>query len=280
MVDTHHVGRTGHVERPDGLHIMDTWVDRVTMDGAVSHIETLMDSVEFSYTVTPNVDHLVKLRTDPHFRAAYATADLSVPDGVPLLWASRLIGSPLPERVNGTDLVERLSEMAARNGYSVYLVGGAPDTAAAAARILEQRYPGLRIAGYSCPPMGFDLDASTNDAVVEEIAESGADILFVALGAPKQEKWIMEHADRTGVSHAVGIGGSFALISGHIHRAPDWAQRRGLEWAWRLAHEPRRLWRRYLVDDLPFVRYLAALTLTSGRRATASARVTGTRRRR
>jgi N-acetylglucosaminyldiphosphoundecaprenol N-acetyl-beta-D-mannosaminyltransferase len=278
MVDAHHIARAESIGRPDGVHIMDTWVDRVTMEGAVAHIEALIESVEFSYTVTPNVDHLVKLRTDPHFRAAYATADLAVPDGVPLLWASRLIGSPLPERVNGTDLVERLSEMAARNRYSVYLMGGSPQTASAAADILRLRYPGLKVAGYSCPPVGFDRHPSTNDPVVEAIADSGADILFVALGAPKQEKWIMEHADRTGVSHAIGIGGSFALISGHIHRAPDWAQRRGLEWAWRLAHEPKRLWRRYLVDDLPFMRYLAALAITSKVGATRAPRFTGRRR--
>jgi N-acetylglucosaminyldiphosphoundecaprenol N-acetyl-beta-D-mannosaminyltransferase len=242
---------------------MDTWVDRVTMDGAVDHIETLIRKCDFSYTVTPNVDHLIKLRHEPEFRAAYVASDLAVPDGVPLLWASRFLGTPLPERVNGTDLLVCLSAMAARKNYSVYLVGGAPGTAAAAARLLREQHDGLRIAGYACPPIGFELRSETNDPVVESVAASGADILFVALGAPKQEKWIHAHGRRTGVRHAVGIGGSFALITGHIRRAPRWAQRSGLEWAWRLAHEPKRLWRRYLVDDLPFLRYLAGLFVRS-----------------
>jgi N-acetylglucosaminyldiphosphoundecaprenol N-acetyl-beta-D-mannosaminyltransferase len=267
VVDTEHTGE-GAIIIPSrsGVHIMDTWVDRVTMDGAVDHIEGLIRKGDFSYTVTPNVDHLIKLQSEPEFRCAYASADLAVPDGVPLLWASRLLGTPLPERVNGTDLMVRLAAMAALKGYSVYLLGGAPGTAAAAARLLQEQNDGLRISGYACPPMGFELRPETNDPFVESVAASGADILFVALGAPKQEKWIHDHGSRTGVRHAVGIGGSFSLITGHIRRAPHWAQHSGLEWAWRLAHEPTRLWRRYLIDDLPFLRYLAGLFFQSRRR--------------
>lgn len=272
MVDAKRADAGLPIPRPDGVLIMDTWVDRVTMDGAVEHIETLMLERDFSYTVTPNVDHLIKLRHDPAFRSAYAAADLAVPDGVPLLWASQLLGDPLPERVNGTDLLVRLCAMAARNDYSVYLVGGAPGTAAAAARVLRDRYDGLRIAGHACPPHGFERDPSTNDPVVGAIAASGADILFVALGAPKQETWIHAHGSRTLARHAIGIGGSFALISGHIRRAPHWAQRSGLEWAWRLGHEPGRLWRRYLVDDLPFLGYLVRIFIGSRLRRAVSAR--------
>jgi len=263
VADSERTGEGAAIVRPGGVRIMETWVDRVAMDDAVDHIETLVSEGDFSYTVTPNVDHLIKLRHDPEFRAAYAAADLSVPDGVPLLWASRLLGTPLPERVNGTDLFVRLCAMAARKDYSVYLVGGAPGTAAAATRVLREQHDGLRIAGNACPPIGFDRRSATNDPVVEAVAASGADILFVALGAPKQEKWIHAHGNRTGVRHAIGIGGSFALIAGDIRRAPLWAQRSGLEWAWRLAHEPKRLWRRYLVDDLPFLRYLAKLFVRS-----------------
>ncbi len=259
MADTEHTGEGVPIVRPGGVRIMETRVDHVSMDDAVDYIEMLVGNGDFSYTVTPNVDHLIKLRRDPEFRAAYAAADLSVPDGVPLLWASRLLGTPLPERVNGTDLFVRVCAMAARNDYSVYLVGGAPGTAEAASRVLREQHDGLRIAGYACPPMGFHRRSATNDPVVESVAASGADILFVALGAPKQEKWIHAHGSRTGVSHAIGIGGSFSLITGHIRRAPLWAQRYGLEWAWRLVHEPKRLWRRYLVDDLPFLRYLAGI---------------------
>jgi len=257
------IGDGAHVVRPGGVCVMDTWVDQVTMEGAVNYIASLMSEGRFSYSVTPNVDHLVKLRHDPEFREAYGAADLAVADGVPLVWASRLLGSPLPERVNGTDLMVRLAAMAAINDYSVYLLGGAPGTAEAAARLLQDRYDGLRIAGHSCPPVGFDQESETNDLLVESVAASGADILFVALGAPKQEKWIHFYGERTGVRHAIGIGGSFSLITGQIRRAPRWAQRAGLEWAWRFAHEPSRLWRRYLIDDLPFLRYLAKLVVQS-----------------
>jgi N-acetylglucosaminyldiphosphoundecaprenol N-acetyl-beta-D-mannosaminyltransferase len=193
------------------------------------------------------------LRTDSDLQLAYAGADLVLADGVPLVWASKILGTPLKERINGTDLFERLCDVAAERGYSIYLLGGNEGAAPKAATRLKARHPGLRIAGCSCPPMGFHLDPAQNNSVLTQIRESGADILFVGLGAPKQENWIYNHGRESGAAFAVGIGISFSFVAGEIRRAPIWMQRHGLEWLWRLMAEPRRLWKRYLLNDIPFV---------------------------
>jgi N-acetylglucosaminyldiphosphoundecaprenol N-acetyl-beta-D-mannosaminyltransferase len=223
------------------------------MDDVVYAIASLIERGGFSYTVTPNVDHIMKLQKDPSFRNVYERADLVVPDGVPLLWASKILKTPLSGRVNGTDLFGRLSELAGQKGYSIYLLGGAEGTAEATTAILRNRIPNLNVGGYSCPPVGFEKNPETNAAVVGAVAAARPDILFVGLGAPKQEEWIARYGPETGASHAVGIGASFSFVSGQIRRAPKVMQRTGLEWLWRLLSEPRRLWRRYLIEDFPFL---------------------------
>jgi N-acetylglucosaminyldiphosphoundecaprenol N-acetyl-beta-D-mannosaminyltransferase len=228
-------------------------IDNVSMDEVLTRIVEFVEARRFSYAVTPNVDHIMQLRTDPELRAVYAQADLVLADGVPLVWASRMLGTPLKERVNGTDLFERMCEVAARRGYSIFLLGGSPGAALSAANCLKGRYPELKIAGCSCPSLGFHADPAQNRAIQTQIRESGADILFVGLGAPKQEKWIYKYAGESGVAFAVGIGISFSFVAGEIRRAPLWIQRHGLEWFWRLMAEPRRLWKRYLLDDVPFI---------------------------
>ena len=215
-------------------------------------IGEFVESRRFGYGVTPNVDHTVKLRKNAQFRDLYKKASLVVADGVPLLWAARLLGTPLKERINGTDLFERTCQFAAERGYSVFLLGGSPGSATSASAELMRRHPTLKIVGLECPPMGFYKDDHQNKAIQSSIRTSGADILFVGLGAPQQEQWMCDYAAGSGVSFAIGVGVSFSFVGGLIPRAPVWMQRNGLEWLWRLAKEPRRLWKRYLLEDLPF----------------------------
>ncbi len=235
------------------VRILDQTIDNVTIGDVLLRVEAHISSDRFAYCVTPNVDHIMKLRRDPEFRAIYDGADLRVPDGVPLLWAARLLGTPLRARVNGTDLFERLCAHAADHGWSVFLLGGAGDTAEQAAATLARRHPSLRVAGTHSPRMGFEHDPAACKRICDAVRASGADILFVGLGAPKQERWIFEHGAGCGVHFAVGVGVSFSFVAGAIPRAPLWMQRGGLEWLWRLTQEPDRLWKRYLVDDLPFL---------------------------
>lgn len=237
---------------PARVRIVGTEIDNLTIEEAVLAVSGLIEEGRFSFTVTPNVDHLMKLRRDPAFGEVYKVADLVVPDGVPLIWASRFLGTPLKGRVNGTDLMERLVAMAAKRGYSIFLLGGAGDSAEHATRALQERFQHLRVAGFSSPSVGFHEDPLENERVKRQIADASSTLLFVGLGAPKQENWIVQHAKSTGVVHAVGVGASFSFISRRTRRAPVWMQRSGLEWFWRLVHEPRRLARRYLIEGPPF----------------------------
>ncbi|MCC7205520.1 MAG: WecB/TagA/CpsF family glycosyltransferase [Phycisphaeraceae bacterium] len=203
------------------------------------------------WVVTHNLDHLHRLGADPAFDALCRTASLRVADGMPLIWASRLAGRPLPERVAGSNLISSLSAAAADHGRSIFLLGGSPGAADQAADVLRRRHPSLRIAGCLCPPMGFERDPAQIDHIRQTIASCSPDIIFVALGAPKQEQLIAQLAPHLPHAWWLGVGISFSFLAGHVRRAPLWMQKLGLEWLHRLAQEPGRLARRYLVDGLP-----------------------------
>jgi N-acetylglucosaminyldiphosphoundecaprenol N-acetyl-beta-D-mannosaminyltransferase len=255
----------GSAERVDVLGLK---IHNLTMAETLAAVREIVERKRYCYAVTPNVDHAVKFNKSAQFRELYAKAELVVPDGVPLLWAARMLGTPLKERINGTDLFEGTCELAEQRGYAVFLLGGSPGAAASACENLSQRHPALNIAGWDCPPMGFYKSEDQNRAVQKKIQESGADILFVGLGAPQQERWMCDFGEGSGVSLALGVGVSFSFVGGLISRAPAWMQRNGLEWLWRLGKEPRRLSRRYLLEDLPFFWLLlrAMLKKTSERR--------------
>jgi N-acetylglucosaminyldiphosphoundecaprenol N-acetyl-beta-D-mannosaminyltransferase len=200
-----------------------------------------------AYIVTPNAQHILLWQQDAYFRQVYQHALLVVPDGVSLLWAARLLCMPLRGRVNGTDLFEHLCQVAAQENLGVYLLGGRPGAAAAAADLLQGRYPALRIVGTYCPPYGFEADPGELARITHSIKTAAPDFLFVGLGTPKQEFWIHTNYTKLNVPLSIGIGASIDFVSGFVRRAPLWMQKVGLEWLFRLASEPGRLWRRYLV---------------------------------
>lgn len=195
---------------------------------------------------------VVYAQRDPKYRAVVNASALSLCDTVGLLAAARARGAHLPDRVTGVELLERLCERAAREGLRIFLLGAAPGVAQSAARVLQDRYPGLQIAGTR---NGY-FPISESSAVAQDVRASGAHLLFAAMGFPKQEFWLAEHLHETGAGAAVGVGGSLDVISGRVERAPAVWRRYGLEWLYRLVKEPRR-WRRQLA--LPhFVLLLAA----------------------
>jgi N-acetylglucosaminyldiphosphoundecaprenol N-acetyl-beta-D-mannosaminyltransferase len=200
--------------------------------------------------VTVNLDFLSIAQRDKLFRRTLNTADLAVADGMPLVWASRMRGEALPERVAGVDLVIESCRLAAETGESVFLLGAAPGVADAAARKLEEAFPGLRVAGAYSPPMG-PITRKENAHILRMIANTRPGFLFVALGAPRQDLWIRENRAQLGVPVCMGVGCVFDVLAGAVVRAPRWMQRTGLEWAYRLSQEPGRLWRRYLLNDIP-----------------------------
>jgi N-acetylglucosaminyldiphosphoundecaprenol N-acetyl-beta-D-mannosaminyltransferase len=205
-----------------------------------------------------NLDVLRRVVHDPAERALVERAELVTADGMPLIWASRLQRTPLPGRVSGSSLVRTLPAAARETGASVFLLGGDPRVADAAAAELRRTYPGLRISGSHCPPRGFEDAPAELVAIDAALLRSRPDIVFVGLGFPKQERLILRLRPAFPETWFVSCGISFSYLSGDVRRAPAWARRAGLEWLYRLAQEPRRLARRYLVEGIPFLAVLMA----------------------
>ena len=213
--------------------------------------------------LTMNLDHLRRFNRDPFCRELYARATLHVADGMPLVWASRLQGTPLPERVTGSNLIWSLSEAAAKNGRSVFMLGGEADTAESAAKILQETYPSLKVAGTFFPQHGFESREQEVAEMTKAIMDANPDIVFVALGTPKQDRLIEALRDYMPTVWWIGVGISFSFVSGTVSRAPQWMQRNGLEWVHRMAQEPRRLIKRYLLGGVPFCIRLFTVALTN-----------------
>lgn len=227
-------------------------LDPVDLRMATDVVAAFVESGAPHQIVTVNLDFLAIARRDQQFRQVLNQADLALADGQPLVWIARYNGTPLPGRVAGIDLVHASCALAARRGFRPFLLGAAPGVAAAAARELQQLYPSLQIAGIYCPPFG-SLSAEQDRTMVALIRAARPDLLFVALGAPRQDVWISQHLAELAVPVCMGVGGAFNFIAGVVPRAPRWMQRAGLEWSFRLCQEPGRLWRRYFVDDVPML---------------------------
>lgn len=243
-----------HRERIDILSVP---IDRVDMKMALEIFDELLASPGCSLIVTPNSEIVVIAEKDPAFRDVILSADLVIPDGIGLVYASRMLHKPLHERVTGIDFLEGALSRLAATGQTVYFLGGKPGVAAKAATAMEDKYPGLVVAGAAD---GY-FDSENEDEVVESINASGADLLCVALGAPKQEFFIERNKARLDVSVAVGVGGSFDVFAGEVKRAPQFYQDNGLEWLYRLAQQPARIKR---AATLP--RFMAMVFLGRGRR--------------
>ena len=205
---------------------------------------------------TPNIDHVVLADDNPAFRESYTHAALSVVDGQPLVWASRILGEQLPEKISGADLIFPLMELAAKKQWRVYFMGAGPGVAEKAAEEVHRRY-GTTVAGCDAPRVSVDPAASENAAAVAKIQAARPDLVLVALGAPKQEIWMHRCMAQYAPAVALGIGAGLDFIAGTVKRAPRWMSQNGLEWAYRLSREPKRMWRRYLVNDPRFLLILA-----------------------
>jgi N-acetylglucosaminyldiphosphoundecaprenol N-acetyl-beta-D-mannosaminyltransferase len=216
----------------------------LTLAEAVAVVSDLIEAGDPSYFITAPTHYAMLTHQNPDLMVINRRAAFIVADGAPLVWASRWQGSPLPERVAGSDLVFELSAAAAQKGYRLFLLGGAEGVAEEAAQRLGARYPGLQVVGTECPPFR-GLTAEQEEVLIARIREARPDLLFVAFGQPKGERWIHRHLDRLGVPVSVQVGASLDFIAGRVRRAPRWMQRTGLEWAFRLGQEPRRLAARY-----------------------------------
>ena len=232
---------------------MNTYVDNVTEEEAIRHIEECIKDRKIGFVVTPNVDQIVMMEKNLYFREICDNAELSVVDGHPLLWIAKWYKRPIKEKICGSDLMPHLCRIAAEKGYKIFLLGAAEGIAAKAADILKEQNPGLIIAGTYSPPFGFEKDQAELDKINRILKESEADMLFVGMGAPKQSVFIYENMDKYQIPMSFCVGATIDFIAGEQTRAPRWITDHGLEWLYRLFKEPKRMFKRYIVNDTKII---------------------------
>jgi N-acetylglucosaminyldiphosphoundecaprenol N-acetyl-beta-D-mannosaminyltransferase len=249
-----HNSTTTILAPPQRIGLGNISIDTYTEDALVFDVlHHAFHGLETRQIVTANAQFYVLAEQHPGFRRCLDAAEYICADGMPIVWACNRYGKTTVPRIAGVDLIEEVCGHGAADGLRVFLLGGRPNSAAKTAAILEDRYKGIQIAGVSCPAFGFEKDELMLASLLDEIAEAKPHIIFVGLGAPKQELFINDHIRKLKVPIAIGIGGSFEIIAGDISRAPLWMQTIGLEWAYRLSQEPRRLWKRYLIGNTQFL---------------------------
>lgn len=227
-------------------------IHALSFEQAIEQIVNLIRRREGGYVVTPNVDHVVLVRSNKEFRASYDHANLVLVDGMPIVWASKLLGPPLPQKISGSDLIEPLMQKAAEYGFRVYLLGTKREVAERAANRLREQFPALNIVGMDSPFIDINAAESEHQPVLEKLREAKPDVVLLALGSPKQEIFIHRYKDAIAPAVSIGIGAGLDFLAGVVPRAPKWVSKSGLEWLYRLGLEPRRLWKRYLVRDPKF----------------------------
>jgi N-acetylglucosaminyldiphosphoundecaprenol N-acetyl-beta-D-mannosaminyltransferase len=245
--------------------VLGTPIAGIGLDQAMTIVEQWVARGQPGYLCHANVHGIMEARRDHGLRQAYAAAGLVVADGVPLVWVGRLLGQRAVRRVYGPDFMLLLAERAAARGYRVFFYGGASGVAADLAAQFRRRFPGLRVVGAESPPFR-SLTAEEDAATTARINASGADIVWVGLGCPKQERWMAEHRAALTAPVLIGVGAAFDFHAGRVPQAPRWLMPFGLEWLYRLIQEPRRLWRRYLLYNPLFVLLVAGQLLRGARR--------------
>ena len=241
---SHRVERSHAPRQP--IALLGVAFDNLTLQETVGRIEEMIASPRSHYVVTANVDFLAQARRDLELQHILLNANLVLCDGTPLVWASRLFGNPLPERVAGADVVPELIRVAAEKHYRLFFLGATEEANTQAITRLRARFPGLEISHYS-PPFRSLLEMDDAE-IIRRIRAAKPDLLFVAFGCPKAEKWVARHYPELGVPVAIGVGATIDFLAGRVKRAPRWMQRGGVEWMYRLSQEPRRLFKRYATD--------------------------------
>lgn len=232
------------------MNFLNTEVDNLSMMEALDEVDRLIALNKNAYVVTPNVDHIVIMEKDEEFARLYREADLILTDGKPLIWIAKLYGTPIKEKISGSDFFPELCGRAEKKGYSVFILGAAEGVAAKAAENLQARYTNLQIAGTYSPPLGFETDEAELQKIANMICASKPTILAVSLGSPKGEKFLYQHKEEYGVPLGISIGATIDFEAGNVKRAPKWMSDHGLEWFYRMVKEPKRLAKRYFVDAL------------------------------
>ena len=235
------------------MKFMNTEIDNLTMKETLNRIDELIKENKNAYVVTPNVDHIIQLERGGKLVEVYKNADLILTDGMPLIWISKWYGTPIKEKISGSDLFPKLCKLASKRGYKMFFLGAAEGVAAQAAENLKKRYEGLQVVGTYSPPFSFEKDEAEMKKIIKMIKDVEPHILIVGLGCPKQELFILHHKDELNVPISLGLGASLDFEAGKVKRAPKWMQMLSLEWFYRLLQDPARLFKRYFVTNIRFL---------------------------
>lgn len=234
--------------------LLNTYVNNVSMDETIANIERLIEEKKKSYIVAINVDVVMKIEEDAYLKEITDNADMVLVDGKPLVWVSKWHKKPVKEKISGSDLVPALCETAAKKGYSMFFIGGKDGIAEQAKKKLEEKLPGINIVGTYAPPFGFEKDQEELDRINQMITDAAPDLLIVCFGCPKQEKFIYENYQKYGNTVSVCAGATIDFLAGNVKRAPKWMSDHGLEWLYRFTQEPKRLFKRYFIDDVQILK--------------------------
>lgn len=235
---------------------LNTYINNITMQEALDNIEKMIKSKKKSYIVAVNVDVIMKIEEDQKLKKISDDADLTLVDGKPLIWISKLKKKPIKEKISGSDLVPKVCELSAKKNYSIFIIGGKEGIAAKAKEELEKKYSKINIIGTYSPPMGFEKDKKETNKINSMISKAKPDVLIVCFGCPKQEKWIYDNIDKYDAKVSICAGATVDFLAGNVKRAPKWMSEHGLEWFYRFLQEPKRLFKRYFVDDVKIIKLI------------------------
>lgn len=236
--------------------LLNTYINNVTMPEAIVAIEQMIETGKKSYVVAINVDVVMKIENDTYLKKVVDEADMVLVDGKPLVWISGIHGRPLKGKISGSDLVPQLCKVSAKKGYSIFFIGGKDGIAEQAKRKLEDELSGIKIVGTYAPPVGFEKDEVELDKINKMISEVHPDLLIACFGCPKQEKWIHENIEKYDAKVSICAGATVDFLAGNVKRAPRWMSEHGLEWFYRFLQEPKRMFKRYFIDDIKIVKLI------------------------
>lgn len=232
------------------IRFMNTFIDNVTESEAIDHIESCIKNKKIGHVITPNVDQIVRIEKDPYFKEICDNAELLLVDGHPLMWIAKWYKTPFKEKICGSDLVPHLCDVASKKGYKIFLLGAAEGVAQKAASNLECLFPGINVVGVYSPPYGFEHNKDEINRINVMLKDSKADLLFVGMGVPKQDVFIYENKEKYQIPMSFSIGATIDFIAGVQKRAPRWMSNAGFEWLYRLLCDPKRMFKRYILDDV------------------------------
>lgn len=234
--------------------LLNTYVNNVDMKESIGAVETMIKDGDKHYVVAINVDVIMKIEEDAYLKEITDNADMVLVDGKPLIWISKWHKRPVKAKISGSDLVPILCKVAAKKGHTIFIIGGKDGIADQAKKKLEEKHPGIKVVGTYAPPFGFEKDQKELDKINAMISEAHPDLLIACFGCPKQEKWIYENYQKYDARVSVCAGATVDFLAGNVNRAPKWMSEHGFEWFYRFLQEPKRMFKRYFVDDVKILK--------------------------